>query len=97
MTAITTDARLIDAVARSLAKMDEKFVSAADWGGNIGDNYRVKAMAVLLVVENYNNGIRSGGLPTTAPCFVCQRRPALVGQILCGICIEWAEAQRERT
>jgi hypothetical protein len=26
------------------------------------------------------------------PCFICQKREAEPGQILCGVCIEWAEA-----
>jgi hypothetical protein len=29
--------------------------------------------------------------PDRPPCFVCEKREAEPGQILCGVCIEWAE------
>jgi hypothetical protein len=56
------DQGLEDAVARCLAKQDGNHIGANDWASNVGDRYREKASDVLRTVDNYQAGIRSGGL-----------------------------------
>lgn len=54
----------IEAVARCLAKMDGEFISATDWADtDRGEAYRDQAQEVLNTIENYDAGVRSGGLP----------------------------------
>lgn len=56
------DAGKIDAVARSLAFQDDKFIAAAQWAGQTGVQYRLKALKVLETIERYDAGQQSGGL-----------------------------------
>jgi hypothetical protein len=57
------DPALIDAVARCMAKDDGKLVSATEWAGAVGSDYRRRAGSVIHTISNYQAGIRSGGLP----------------------------------
>lgn len=53
-----------DAVAQCLAIQDDRFISAADWQGQTGAQYRARALKVLETIERYDSGQRSGGLPS---------------------------------
>lgn len=56
---------LDEVVARCLAKLDGKFISATDWHGAIGAEYRHRARQVFRTIERWESGVRSGGLPKT--------------------------------
>jgi hypothetical protein len=58
------DERLIEAVARCLAKeRTQAFISATLWAGTAGEKYRQEARAVLETIRRFETGARSGGLP----------------------------------
>jgi hypothetical protein len=57
------DVGKIDAVARSLAFQDDRFIAAEQWAGRTGMLYRLKAVKILETIERYDAGQQSGGLP----------------------------------
>lgn len=59
---ICFDPALIDAIARTLAKCDGRFVSYSEWVGEVGELYREKAVAVISTLIRWESGICSGGL-----------------------------------
>jgi hypothetical protein len=54
---------LVEPVARCLAKLDERFVSAERWAASEGDRYRERARAVLRTIDAVRSGNGTGGLP----------------------------------
>jgi hypothetical protein len=53
---------LVDAVARSLAKSDGRFIGAVEWVGEAGDVYRDKAFAALDTIRRFEAGNGTGGV-----------------------------------
>ena len=53
----------LEAVARCLAQIDERFISASDWKGPVGDRYREAAHRVMRTLDNVYIGNHTGGLP----------------------------------
>lgn len=62
---IGTNLDKLEAVARCLAKLDGQFISAERWADVEGFSaiYRDRAAAVLMTIDNFESGVRSGGLP----------------------------------
>ena len=53
----------VEAAARCLAHLDGRFISAADWEGEVGNEYRRRGRRVVQTLILFDAGYRSGGLP----------------------------------